>query len=93
VAFNKYVRNYADLGTHLDVYSEQGDAAGYSNMQRLIATADGRYDFSTHNLNDRVGREVEPIRFRRWLERVWSAYVASVYGASGSGSASGSNTG
>lgn len=39
-------------------------------LHHLIATGEGRYDFSDTNLKDRVDIETE--RFRAYLTRVWA---------------------
>lgn len=38
----------------------------------LIATANGRFDFATANLNSMVG--VTPKRFQAWLQEAWEGY-------------------
>jgi hypothetical protein len=77
VPFTLQNRRYIDLSAHLDFYRENEDARMWHYVQRLLATADGRYDFRTANLNEAVDRsdhvEVEPVRFREWLEAQWGA--------------------
>jgi hypothetical protein len=52
------------------------DWAEWWYLQRLRATADGRYDFRVANLNDAVSRNdlvaFTPTPFRAWLEMLWA---------------------
>ena len=69
-------RRYADLHSLLAVYREAGDLDSWLYIQRLIATADGRYDFRSANLNEAVSRsdavDVQPMGFRQWLQAQWA---------------------
>ncbi|CAM1501118.1 Fc.00g102800.m01.CDS01 [Cosmosporella sp. VM-42] len=57
-----FISYYAQLGV--------SDSAAY--YQRLLATANGRYDFSGHNLNDAIADIVKPVSFSEWLTSVYA---------------------
>ena len=75
VAFTHDTRQHADLDLYHKHYlrTQQYDRAVY--YQRLIATADGRYDFSHAKLNDIVAHSpavhVRPLTFSQWLASVF----------------------
>ncbi|KAI8234998.1 Oxidoreductase swnR [Colletotrichum sp. SAR 10_99] len=52
-------------------YEQRQNWDQWWNVQRLIATADGRYDFRQTNLNEAV--DIEPVSFRVWLESQWGS--------------------
>lgn len=45
--------------------------------QRLLATANGRYDFGRATLNEAIERsdlvDVQPLRLSQWLMNVWQS--------------------
>lgn len=53
-----------------------GQYARVAYLQRILETANGRYDFSRTTLNDAVDRSrrvnVQPITFAQWLATVLS---------------------
>lgn len=75
VPFNLQTRRYAELPAHLDFYESTGDLSGWWYVQRLVATADGRYDFRAANLNEAIANSehvnVRPTSFREWLQGEW----------------------
>ncbi|KAI8305110.1 hypothetical protein K4K61_005634 [Colletotrichum sp. SAR11_59] len=71
VAFSLRTRRYSKLQSDLSSYEQRQSWDQWWNIQRLIATADGRYDFRQTNLNEAV--DMEPVSFRVWLESQWGS--------------------
>jgi hypothetical protein len=71
VSFSVQIRNYADLESHLDHYQTEGDWVSWGYVQRLLQTAEGRYDFREADLNTAVRRSFRPTDFRTWLQSEW----------------------
>ncbi|KAI8173770.1 hypothetical protein K4K51_009519 [Colletotrichum sp. SAR 10_75] len=71
VAFSLRTRRYSKLQSDLSSYEQRQNWDQWWNIQRLIATADGRYDFRQTNLNEAV--DIEPVSFRVWLESQWGS--------------------
>ncbi|KAJ0330841.1 hypothetical protein COL5a_003146 [Colletotrichum fioriniae] len=69
VAFTLRTRKYSKLQSELTHYEQRQNWNQWWNIQRLIATADGRYDFRQANLNEVV--DFRPVSFRSWLESNW----------------------
>ncbi|KAK1966297.1 isoflavone reductase [Colletotrichum sublineola] len=69
VAFNLRTRKCSKLQSELTQYESRQNWVQWWNVQRLIATADGRYDFRQANLNEAV--DFRPVGFRTWLETQW----------------------
>ncbi|KAF6832573.1 isoflavone reductase [Colletotrichum plurivorum] len=67
--FDLRIRKYSKLQSELTHYERRNNQVQWWNMQRLIATADGRYDFRQANLNEAV--DIQPSSFRHWLESHW----------------------
>lgn len=74
-AFDHQTLQYGDLGVYQDHYFRSGDFAKAAYYQRLLATADGQFDFSQQSLNDAVNNspyvDVQPLRFSQWLATIW----------------------
>lgn len=67
--------NPSSLRAELANAAVQGDRLRGMKLQMLIATAEGRYDFPTRNLNDAFpGLQVE--RFADWFVKKWNAHQA-----------------
>ena len=76
VPFQLNVIPYRDLRGELSRAEQSRRRERVAYVQRLIATANGRYHFGRANLNDLVGQnrehvDVRPIGFREWLRQVW----------------------
>ncbi|KAK2037647.1 isoflavone reductase [Colletotrichum somersetense] len=69
VAFTLRTRQRSKLRSELTHYESRQNWTQWWNVQRLIATADGRYDFRQANLNEAV--DFTPVGFRTWLESQW----------------------
>ncbi|TDZ39777.1 hypothetical protein C8035_v002173 [Colletotrichum spinosum] len=54
----------------LDIYEQRQNWTQWWNVQRLMATVDGRCDFQQANLNAAV--DLEPESFVDWLARSWT---------------------
>ncbi|RCI09231.1 hypothetical protein L249_1392, partial [Ophiocordyceps polyrhachis-furcata BCC 54312] len=71
VHFTRHTRSIAELQAYISHFNHAGDAARTAYYQRLLATANGRYDFSHANLNDAILRsnlgEVQPLTLNQWL--------------------------
>jgi hypothetical protein len=64
------VHNVNSLRSELAAAAAQGDRARGIKLQMLIATAEGRYDFTQRNLNAAFpGLQVE--RFAGWFVKKW----------------------
>ncbi|KAK5170442.1 uncharacterized protein LTR77_005030 [Saxophila tyrrhenica] len=63
--------NPASLRSELQLAAAQQDTARGTRIQTLIATANGRYDFSQPNLN-RAFPDIRPISFNDWFVAKWS---------------------
>lgn len=62
--------NSDSLRSELQVAALQEDSARQIRLQALIATAEGRYDFSQPNLNQRFPN-VRTISFQDWFVAKW----------------------
>ena len=64
------VHNVNSIRTALAAAAVQGDRARGIKLQMLLATAEGRYDFTQRNLNAAFpGLQVE--RFAAWFVKKW----------------------
>ncbi|KAK5987175.1 hypothetical protein PT974_11295 [Cladobotryum mycophilum] len=74
-AVTKHVQQHAELQAYLTYYAQLGDFDKVAYYQRLLATANGRYDFSQATLNETVNRsshvDVQPVTFSIWLANIW----------------------
>ncbi|KAH7326077.1 isoflavone reductase family protein [Stachybotrys elegans] len=66
--YDRHDYSHADLQTNIDHFAHYGDTETMAYLQRLKATADGRYDFSTASLNNRLGNRFRFTSFREWLQ-------------------------
>ncbi len=75
VPFSVVARPYQDAEAQAETYQQCGDWAQWYYFQRLLQTANGRYHVRQVNLNDAVNHneatQVQPMRFRTWLESSW----------------------
>ncbi|KAK1978200.1 isoflavone reductase [Colletotrichum cereale] len=69
VEFTLRTRKCSKLQSELAHYESRQDWTQWWNVQRLIATADGRYDFRQATLNEAV--DFRPVGFRTWLASQW----------------------
>lgn len=73
--FTQHVQQHAELETYLNYYAQLCDYDKVAYYQRLLATANGRYDFSQATLNEAVNRsnsvDVQPVTFSAWLASIW----------------------
>ncbi|KAL7963398.1 hypothetical protein V8C34DRAFT_268164, partial [Trichoderma compactum] len=74
--FTRHVRQYAELETYLNYSAQLCDYDKVAYYQRLVATANGRYDFSQATLNEAVNASssvnVQPVTFGAWLASIWT---------------------
>ncbi|KAK5661278.1 hypothetical protein OQA88_11172 [Cercophora sp. LCS_1] len=79
VPFRMVNRTYQDAETLAEGCRRGNDAALWLYYQRLLQTANGRYQVRQVNLNEAVNQtestQVRPMRFRTWLEQVWGPVV------------------
>jgi hypothetical protein len=77
VAFSHQILQYPDLAVYHNHATGMGDFARAAYYQRMMATADGRYDFPEATLNDLVNAsptvDVQPLGFAQWLASVSQA--------------------
>jgi hypothetical protein len=77
VAFDHHVRQSSELQSLLSYFVQAGDGDKVAYYQRLIATTNGRYDFSQASLNDALEKngqgDVQPMTLLRWLTNVWQS--------------------
>jgi hypothetical protein len=76
--FTRHVQQHAELETYLTYSAQLCDYDKVAYYQRLLATANGRYDFSQASLNEAVNRSssvnVQPLTFSAWLASIWQAF-------------------
>lgn len=72
-------RTYQEAEAWANEYQRAGDVATYLYYQRLLQTANGRYSIRSTNLNELVNQSertaFQPLRFREWLEQVWTPII------------------
>ncbi|KAK8920809.1 hypothetical protein VCV18_008114 [Metarhizium anisopliae] len=77
VAFDHHMRQSSELQSYLAYFVQAGDGDKVAYYQRLIATTNGRYDFSRASLNDALEKsgqgDVQPMTLLRWLTNVWQS--------------------
>jgi nucleoside-diphosphate-sugar epimerase len=75
VAFQHQKWQYNELNSGIHYFTQTGEYDKVARYQRLLATADGRYDFSRATLNEAVGASgalnVRPMTFGQWLTSIW----------------------
>ncbi|KAK2593985.1 hypothetical protein QQS21_008295 [Conoideocrella luteorostrata] len=74
VPFNHYPRAAADLQSYLSYYN-QADHSKAAYYQRLIATTNGRYDFSKASLNEALEKNSQG-GFQAMTLARWLTYIA-----------------
>lgn len=77
VAFEHRVRQPYDLQALLNFSAQAGDAERHARYKQLVATTNGRYDFSKASLNEILEKsglaDVQPMNLTRWLTNVWQS--------------------
>ncbi|PNY25798.1 Uncharacterized protein TCAP_04278 [Tolypocladium capitatum] len=77
VVFDRQTRSFADLQAYLHHYAQIGDISRVAYYQRLLATANGRYDFSRATLNEAMERsdlvDMPPLKLSQWLMNMWQS--------------------
>lgn len=76
VPFHITTLTYQELQQHLAYNMQMGEYQRAAYLQRLVETANGRYEFSRTTLNDAVDKSsrvhVQPLTFAQWLATVWT---------------------
>lgn len=79
VPFNLAVHTYQDAVVQAEYCQQNEEWARWHYFQRLLATANGRYNFRQANLNELLNQanlmDPRPMRFREWVEGVWGSAV------------------
>ncbi|KAM7199547.1 hypothetical protein V8F20_005731 [Naviculisporaceae sp. PSN 640] len=79
VPFSLVTQSYQDVQALAEESQQTGDWAQFYYYQRLLQTANGRYQVRSVNLNEAINQNdatvVQPMRFRTWLEQVWGPAV------------------
>lgn len=79
VSFVVAVHKHQDALTRAEMFRQAEDWTQWHYLQRLIATANGRYHFRQANLNEALTQaglmNSSPMKFRQWLEAVWGSAV------------------
>ena len=79
VPFRLTSRTYQDAERLLEDSRRNNDGIMWHYYQRLLQTANDRYNVHQPNLNRDVNQteatRVRPMRFRTWLESVWGRVV------------------
>ncbi|KAF2278840.1 NAD(P)-binding protein [Westerdykella ornata] len=70
---NIHYQNPDTLRYQLSVAEMTGDIAKQRRLLALIATAEGRYDFSTPAYLNALFPDIRPIKFRDWFVRNWAS--------------------
>lgn len=62
---------YGELASYITYFTQTGQLDRVSYYQRLLETANGRYEFSRATLNEAVDKssraDVRPVNFKTWL--------------------------
>ncbi|KAG5951685.1 hypothetical protein E4U53_002498 [Claviceps sorghi] len=76
-AFEHHVRQPAQLQALSNYYAQVGEDDKLAYYQQLVATTNGRYDFSKASLNDALEKsrhgDVQPMTLARWLTNIWQS--------------------
>ncbi|KAJ6789650.1 hypothetical protein PWT90_10301 [Aphanocladium album] len=76
IHFQSTTLTYQELQTHIAYNTEMGQYARVAYLQRILETANGRYEFSRTTLNDAVDKSsrvsVQAMTFAQWLATVWT---------------------
>lgn len=79
VPFGLTVHTYQEALAQAEYCQQNEEWARWHYFQRLLATANGRYNFRQANLNEMVAQanlmDPGPMRFREWVETVWGSAV------------------
>ncbi|KAK3301389.1 uncharacterized protein B0H64DRAFT_37294 [Chaetomium fimeti] len=73
VPISLVTRHYQEVETQAEACQQSGDWAQWYYFQRLLQTANGRYQVRQANLNEAT--QVQPLTFRGWLDNVWAANI------------------
>ena len=75
MTFQTQVRRLSELRPLIDECVRVGDTQSAAYYHRVLATANGRYDFQYATLNDALERgghvEFRPVTFEQWLHGVY----------------------
>lgn len=75
MAFDLQTREYTELQAYQRYWAQTGDLVQAAYYQRLLSTANRRYDFGRASLNDLVAANLEtdwqPSTFGQWLASIW----------------------
>ncbi|KAL7923605.1 NAD(P)-binding protein [Trichoderma austrokoningii] len=78
VVFTRHVQQPAELEALLTYYAQLCDYDKVAYYQRLLATANGRYDFTQATLVEAVNRgssvNIQPVTFGAWLTSIWQTF-------------------
>jgi hypothetical protein len=79
VPFSLAVHTYQEVVAQAEYCQQNEEWPRWHYFQRLLATADGRYNFRQANLNEILDQanlmDPPPMRFREWVEAVWGSAV------------------
>ena len=79
VPFQLSIFSYQDAVAQAEFCQQNEEWARWHYFQRLIATANGRYNYRQANLNELLNQanlmDHWPMRFREWLISVWGSAV------------------
>ncbi|EQK98624.1 isoflavone reductase family protein [Ophiocordyceps sinensis CO18] len=77
VVFYRQTRSHAELQACITYCAQTGDVQRLAYYQRLLATANGRYDFGRATLNEAIERsdlvDVQPLKLSQWLMNMWQS--------------------
>ncbi|KAK4219122.1 hypothetical protein QBC37DRAFT_151309 [Rhypophila decipiens] len=79
VPFSLVTQSYQDAQSLAEESQQTGDWSRWHYYQRLLQTANGRYQVRQGNLIEAINQNEaavpQPMRFRAWLEQVWGPAV------------------
>ncbi|KAH7149456.1 hypothetical protein B0J13DRAFT_621316 [Dactylonectria estremocensis] len=80
-AFEIQYRQFREMEPWIEHYTQQGATEAAATYQRLLATANGRYEFGTASLNEAIRNDpnVEDVRatsFRHWIANMYPAQAS-----------------
>ncbi|KAI9167616.1 hypothetical protein HJFPF1_03749 [Paramyrothecium foliicola] len=75
VPFSHQQHQISELEAHIQYFTQMGQLDKVAYYQRLLATANGRYDFGRATLNEAINASrsvsVQPVTFSQWLASIW----------------------
>jgi hypothetical protein len=62
-----------DLQHRMDMAQMEGESSRYRQLAPLVATAEGRFDFSVPGYLNQLNPDIRPTKFRDWFLHNWAS--------------------